>query len=636
MRALAALSLGLVLVAQQTPPQQPVFRAGTELVQIDAVVVDKDGRHVYDLTKADFEIIDNGKRQVVVAVNEYRHDRDAPGPLHTDVATNSANRLVVIALDDEHKKGAGLEQAKDVAREFIRALAGQAQMALVRTSTEPGVEFTTDAQALLDALDRPPVLGPTTSARPTWGVIKNIASANDGDPPLDPQFSPGRAPIETRVSAIPYTDFGAVRDASILANDGRRKAFIVISEGSFHERLRGSEFLLRDAKDNAKKKLSDKRLLDDLTDKLTRLLTAAQRSNSSIYVVDPRERRQLPPRPGTTTAWGESIMEKLLRDAMTVLSTSTGGYATGPNQAADAMERALDDLNHYYVLGFSPTDRNGTKPHTVDVRVKRPDLVVRARQQYQQDDRARTRAMAATAKDPLLGLAYSALPSADLPLRAWATTLKPTGDSRAVPIAVWLDSLGTRVDNYGIFIIDMLTNREVGKPVGRTLTGNVPTPLPLEAPALPPGRYQIRVSAQSQELNRGGSVYFTLEVPDVSVQPLAIANLVLGSGDSSRRDLGSLAFEPMLDRTFAASDTVRLAFEVWRRSPSDVKTSVEIVDTTATVARTVSVTMPANGNGRADMPLSLAGLAPGAYTIVVTVTTATSRAQETIGIVIRP
>jgi len=623
MRVALALTLLLLLAGAQTP-QQPIFRAGTELVQIDAVVVDKDGRHVYDLTRDAFEILDNGKRQTVVAVNEYRHDRTASAPLHTDVATNSANRLVVIALDDEHRTGVDLEQRKDVAREFIRALAGEAQMALVRTSTEPGVEFTTDAQALLDALDMPPVLVPPAPTRPS-GIWAGMGE-------FTPSFSPGRAEPGAPIGPIPYTDFGAIRDGSVLANDGRRKVFILISEGSFHQRVLG-EFRLQDAKDNAKKKLPDKRLLDDLSDKLTRLLTAAKQSNSSIYVVDPRASTRFYVPSGATGPSSDAIaMAALLRDAMAVLSTSTGGYASGPSESADAMDRALDDLNHYYVLGFSPTDRSGTRPHTVDVRVKRPDLVVRARQQYQQDDRARTRAMAATAKDPLLGLAYSALPSADLPLRAWATTLKPTGGSREIPIAVWLDSFGTRVDSYGIFIIDMLKNKEVGKPVGRTLIGNVPTLLPLEAPALAPGRYQIRVSAQSQDLNRGGSVYFTLEVPDLSTRELAITNLTLGAGETSRRDLGSLPFEPTLDRTFDAGANLRLAFELWRNPAADVEATVALLDAARVTTRTTTVSMPTTGSGRADMQLSLAGLAPGAYTIVVTVATATNRAEELIAI----
>ena len=46
--------------APQTP-QPPVFRGGTNLVQVDAIVTDDDRRPVTDLTAADFELLDDGK-----------------------------------------------------------------------------------------------------------------------------------------------------------------------------------------------------------------------------------------------------------------------------------------------------------------------------------------------------------------------------------------------------------------------------------------------------------------------------------------------------------------------------------------------------------------------------------------------
>ena len=48
--------------------QQPVFRARTELVRIDALVTD-DGTPVTGLTAGDFEVLDNGVRQRVTAVD---------------------------------------------------------------------------------------------------------------------------------------------------------------------------------------------------------------------------------------------------------------------------------------------------------------------------------------------------------------------------------------------------------------------------------------------------------------------------------------------------------------------------------------------------------------------------------------
>src|SRR3954467_5421847 len=60
----AALMAGLAsgLLAQQEPPR---FRVAVDMVRIDAVVTDKDGHVVRDLTANEFEILQDGKKQTV-------------------------------------------------------------------------------------------------------------------------------------------------------------------------------------------------------------------------------------------------------------------------------------------------------------------------------------------------------------------------------------------------------------------------------------------------------------------------------------------------------------------------------------------------------------------------------------------
>src|SRR5215210_6348513 len=57
--------------AQQTPTQTPTgqpavtFKAEVDYVDVDTIVTDQQGRVVTDLTKDDFEIFEDGKRQQV-------------------------------------------------------------------------------------------------------------------------------------------------------------------------------------------------------------------------------------------------------------------------------------------------------------------------------------------------------------------------------------------------------------------------------------------------------------------------------------------------------------------------------------------------------------------------------------------
>jgi Ca-activated chloride channel family protein len=71
--AAAALTAGgAVLSAQasQSQPVTPTFKGGVDLVTIRAVVRDGKGRPVTTLTKADFELVDNGRTHEVVAVEQ--------------------------------------------------------------------------------------------------------------------------------------------------------------------------------------------------------------------------------------------------------------------------------------------------------------------------------------------------------------------------------------------------------------------------------------------------------------------------------------------------------------------------------------------------------------------------------------
>jgi VWFA-related protein len=63
--AFAALTGAALVVQQPTVAQQPTFRAGTELVSFSATVTDRRGRYLTDLTRADFEIVEDGRPQSV-------------------------------------------------------------------------------------------------------------------------------------------------------------------------------------------------------------------------------------------------------------------------------------------------------------------------------------------------------------------------------------------------------------------------------------------------------------------------------------------------------------------------------------------------------------------------------------------
>ena len=62
---------GQMLVAQQPESTAPVFKSSVDLVRVSAVVRDKKGRFVNDLTVHDFEVVDGGLTR---QISEFRRD----------------------------------------------------------------------------------------------------------------------------------------------------------------------------------------------------------------------------------------------------------------------------------------------------------------------------------------------------------------------------------------------------------------------------------------------------------------------------------------------------------------------------------------------------------------------------------
>src|SRR3954471_5960764 len=60
---------GVVAQAQQAPTQPPpVFRGGTTLVQVDAIVTDGSGEPIVDLAAPDFDVSDDGRKVRIESV----------------------------------------------------------------------------------------------------------------------------------------------------------------------------------------------------------------------------------------------------------------------------------------------------------------------------------------------------------------------------------------------------------------------------------------------------------------------------------------------------------------------------------------------------------------------------------------
>ena len=157
----------------QAPPGQPAVTFKTEInyVDVDAIVTDQHGNFVKDLTKADFEVFEDGKAQKVEILSlvdlpvEEPQQRSkqvlfAGHRVVNDVRTNAQaaeGRLYVIVLDDLDTSLFRASALKRTARQFIERYLNENDVAaVVYTSgrADAQQDFTSERPLLLAAVDK--------------------------------------------------------------------------------------------------------------------------------------------------------------------------------------------------------------------------------------------------------------------------------------------------------------------------------------------------------------------------------------------------------------------------------------------------------------------------------------------------
>jgi len=304
--ALILLCLVPLAAGAQPPATEPSF-SGTLDVQeaeIEVLVTDRAGQPVPDLTREDFQVLEDGKPQKIqtfgmvdIPVAQARKPsffgRDDL-PVEPDVAINRQaldGRLYLIVLDDYHVAPLRSQNVKNLARRFVlEKLGPDDQAAVVVTSglLRASQDFTQNRRLLLDAIDN--FVG---QKLPSAGVLRNdIASRqqdNQGNP-TDDAGNPVQIDQTNRGIDDPNSQeriyqarqsLNSLRSIAewMSAIQGRRKAIILISEGV--------DFNLYDVftADPAQFNFSNFNMVQQET---WDTISAASRSNVQIYPVDPR------------------------------------------------------------------------------------------------------------------------------------------------------------------------------------------------------------------------------------------------------------------------------------------------------------------------------------------------------------
>jgi VWFA-related protein len=628
--ALLLAPLLLSLQGEQAPKgqkgQPPVtFRARVEYVQVDATVYDAAGQFVLDLTKDDFEVFEDGKKQNVDRVEVIDvpvEPRSWPmllsgRPLEPDVYTNQVTpgRLYIIVMDDLHVNPARSLAARRIARLFIEQnMAPNDVAAVVVTSgsLRTAQEFTSNRRLLLEAVDKfqgRKVISPGLASLATMGAPEEI-SAEAADP-------------QRMFNARTWLDTLAMLATFAGTIQGRRKSVVMISEGPdldlaasdirpmyapMNNRL--SQGVTGEDPMRAEAPKGFPLARRELRDKLRDFLDAANRANVRLYAFDPTAYTQggddmvdiASANPGDYDAAtgieivrSSRVLDGILaaQDNLRTVSTQTGGFAVISRSFPGAFARIRADNSRYYILGYYPTnDKRDGKYRRIDVLVRKPGLKVTARRGYVVPKGERKEPpIAVTAEGtsaPLREALASALPVPGLPIAVTAAPFNTAPGRASVllmlqtpPRAVKFLDEGGRFN--GNLEVSFVAVDELGKTVGGE---HVDLAMPLKPElykavdeagllvesrvSLPPGRYSLRIAARDVNAERVGSLHCDLVVPDYAKLPLSMSGVVIASAESmaanprpdpERRRM--LPDTPSVLREFRQSDELSALTEVY-------------------------------------------------------------------------
>lgn len=411
----AVVAAALSVSAAQTPQQRPIFRAGSVLVNVDAYPR-RDGKIVTDLTKADFEVFEDGKPQAVetfefVRVEPYTPIADRRDPTSIADANRQAadprNRVFVIYLDIFHTTVFGAHHAREPIVQFLNRTIGPTDLFGVMTPELPptALTFARRTTVLEDELLRNwdwgeagrIVIPRNDVERRLWscggdGLVlayrEELTATNIED--LVRRLENLR---DERKNVVLFTEgWRTPRGAPPGVGGDKRGGIPTIGVGPGGRIGIGAN--MSGDPDRAWCEGQKVRLAQtDYEFRFRELLNLARRANVAFYPVDLGGLRtyQLPasyaPRPGENVLLAAENYRSNIVDRLEVLQTlainTDGDAIVNTNDLTGAVRQISDDLSAYYLLSYySGNTAADGKYRRIEVKVKAPGVKVSARRGY--------------------------------------------------------------------------------------------------------------------------------------------------------------------------------------------------------------------------------------------------------------
>ena len=596
----ASFALGAVFTAYAGPqeadePEETGLAFPTEIEQVivDVVVTDKDGKPITDLSAAEFEIEEDGKRQTITSFElfevEVPADREpvetavgSPAPPPTPVQTlkistntddeEQQGRTFVVVFDDVHLTVFTSQQAKAAVAKFLKNETYEGDR-VTFVAPGSGSWWTTvmpdGLDDLLDTLKKQePLLFPDmekdrlsdyeamrihnfrdnmildrVNRRYATFQVQTVLGQGakhqrNSFVEADPYVMAKAAETYYAATARNHVTLGAIKRAlNALVRIQGRKSMILVSEGFVYD------IHLREFRD---------------------ILTAARKANTAVYFLNTSglkgvatimdaEFSQLPSQEDQGFAFAQ---EYETSEGSVSIASDTGGFTVrNDNDLALGLKRIADETRAYYLIGYNPTntERDG-KFRKIKVKVPhRKGTKIRARKGYYGPSDEDVEDDTPVSADPAFQIALdSPYDVPDIPLRMTHFVREETFlDTAKVYIAAEVDINGLEfekqegLDVAAVNFLMVAVQRESGEyfRIDQKLDLKLPpetraelsrTWLPIvRSFDLEPGHYRAKFVLRDKATDRLGTVIHNFEIPELTT--FRVSTPVL----SDRRETGS-------------------------------------------------------------------------------------------------
>ena len=363
--------------------QTPTFRTSVNLVSSDVIVRNRRGVFQADLTKDDFEVIEDGVKQELTSFTLVHGGRVFQSQTATVVpvregiilpptrpVNDAAGRILIFVIDDLHLDFRDTHRVRKLFRDMAKELVHEGDLfGIVSTGTSSiAIDLTYDLSRMQEAANRI-----------TGGGLKPSE--------IIQQSATGETPQEVMHRANVAFETVYEMLTNLQQTQNRRKAVVLISNGydfdpfaSSRAGTADSVFLNNrnvDPSDPSNAMFNQGNQFNDaeLSMRLAELTRQANRANATFYTFDPRGLVAGGDidEPVDPVEW-ESHLRKS-QDSLRVLAELTGGIAVvNTNDHTKAMRRIDAETSDYYVLGYYSTNPDPTqRRRVIEIKVKKKD-----------------------------------------------------------------------------------------------------------------------------------------------------------------------------------------------------------------------------------------------------------------------